>query len=140
MKNKAILIIIDGYGHGKKYKWNAVTNAKTPMLKKIKKDYPMSLLKASGKAVGLPQGFQGGSEVGHFTIGAGQVVLQSLEEINNEIKNKKFFKKKEFKRALKNVKKKKSKLHLIGMISDQGVHSDYRHLFELLKLAKKTKN
>ncbi len=139
MKNKALLIILDGYGKGKKYKWNAVTNAKTPTLEKLKKNYPNCLLKASGKAVGLPRGFQGGSEVGHFTIGAGNIVLQSLEEINNQIDNKKFFKKKEFKQALKNVKKNKSKLHLMGMISDQGVHSDYRHLFALLKLAKKRK-
>lgn len=139
MKNKALLIILDGYGEGKKYKGNAVTNAKTPTINNLKKKYPKTLLNASGNAVGLPKGFQGGSEVGHYTIGAGKIVWQSLEEINRSIKNKKFFRKKEFKAAIKNVKKNKSKLHLIGMISDQGVHSDYRHLFELLKLAKKSK-
>jgi 2,3-bisphosphoglycerate-independent phosphoglycerate mutase len=139
MKNKALLIILDGYGEGKKYKWNAVTNAKTPNINKLKKNYSRTLLNASGNAVGLPKGFQGGSEVGHYTIGAGKIVWQSLEEINRSIKNKKFFKKKEFKNAIKNVKKNKSKLHLIGMVSDQGVHSDFRHLFELLKLAKKHK-
>lgn len=139
MENKALLIILDGYGEGKKYKGNAVTNAKTPNINKLKKTYPKTLLNASGNAVGLPKGFQGGSEVGHYTIGAGKVVWQSLEEINQSIKNKKFFKKKEFKAAIKNVKRNKSKLHLIGMVSDQGVHSDYRHLFELLKLAKKQK-
>jgi len=139
MENKALLIILDGYGEGKKYKWNAVTNAKTPNIDKLRKDYPKTLLDASGNAVGLPKGFQGGSEVGHYTIGAGKIVWQSLEEINRSIRNKKFFRKKEFKKALKIVKKNDSKLHLMGMISDQGVHSDYRHLFELLKLAKKYK-
>ncbi|MBA4336681.1 2,3-bisphosphoglycerate-independent phosphoglycerate mutase [bacterium] len=139
MKNKTLLIILDGYGEGKKYKWNAVTNAKTPNIDKLRKHYPKTLLDASGNAVGLPKGFQGGSEVGHYTIGAGKIVWQSLEEINRSIKNKKFFRKKEFKKAIKIVKKNDSKLHLMGMISDQGVHSDYRHLFELLKLAKKYK-
>ncbi|MCD6109573.1 2,3-bisphosphoglycerate-independent phosphoglycerate mutase [bacterium] len=139
MENKALLIILDGYGEGKKYKGNAVTNAKTPNINNLKKTYPKSLLNTSGNAVGLPKGFMGGSEVGHYTIGAGKVVWQSLEEINRSIKNKKFFKKKEFKIAIKNVKKNKSKLHLIGMVSDQGVHSDYRHLFALLELAKKYK-
>jgi len=139
MENKALLIILDGYGEGKKYKWNAVTNAKTPNIDKLRKNYPQTLLNASGNAVGLPEGFQGGSEVGHYTIGAGKIVWQSLEEINRSIKSKKFFRKKEFKKAIKIVKKNNSKLHLMGMISDQGVHSDYRHLFELLKLAKKYK-
>ena len=139
MKNKALLIILDGYGEGKKYKGNAVTNAKTKNINNLKKIYPKTVLNASGNAVGLPKGFQGGSEVGHYTIGAGKIVWQSLEEINRLIKNKKFFKKKEFKKAIKNVKKNKSKLHFIGMISDQGVHSDYKHLFALLKLAKKYK-
>jgi len=139
MENKALLIILDGYGEGKKYKGNAVTNAKTPNIDLLRKKYPKTLLNTSGNAVGLPKGFMGGSEVGHYTIGAGKVVWQSLEEINLSIKNNKFFKNKKLKLAVKNAKKNKSKLHLIGMVSDQGVHSDYRHLFELLKLAKKYK-
>ncbi len=138
-KNKIILIVLDGYGEGKKYKWNAVTNAKTPNINKLKKTCPKTLLEASGNAVGLPKGFQGGSEVGHYTMGAGKIIWQSLMEINREIESGKFLKKKEFKKAIKVVKKNKSKLHLIGMISDQGVHSDYRHLFELMKIAKKYK-
>jgi 2,3-bisphosphoglycerate-independent phosphoglycerate mutase len=139
MDNKVLLIILDGYGEGKKYKGNAVTNAKTPFINKLRKDNPSSLLAASGNAVGLPKGTMGGSEVGHYTIGAGKVVWQSLEEINQSIKDKSFFKKKALLDAIKKAKKSGRKLHLLGMISDQGVHSQYEHLFELLKLCKKEK-
>jgi len=137
MDNKVLLVILDGYGEGKAYKGNAVKLAKSPNINKLRKEYQKSLLDSSGNAVGLPKGTQGGSEVGHFTIGAGRIVWQSLEEINRSIKNKSFFKKKAFLDAIKIVKKNNSKLHLIGMISDQGVHSDFRHLFALLQLAKK---
>lgn len=137
MEEKTLLIILDGYGEGKKYKGNAVTNANTPNLDKLRKKYPKTKLKTSGNAVGLPKGFQGGSEVGHFTMGAGRIVLQSLEEINRSIKDKSFYKKRPFINAIKKVEKNNSKLHILGMISDQGVHSEYSHLFELLKLAKK---
>jgi 2,3-bisphosphoglycerate-independent phosphoglycerate mutase len=139
MENKVLLIILDGYGEGKKYKGNAVTNAKSPNINKLRKKYPKSLLECTGNAVGLPKGFMGGSEVGHYTIGAGKIVWQSLEMVNRSIKDKSFYEKKPLLDAIKNVKKKTSKLHLLGMISDQGVHSQYEHLFELLKLAKKHK-
>ncbi|MBN1494564.1 2,3-bisphosphoglycerate-independent phosphoglycerate mutase [Candidatus Peregrinibacteria bacterium] len=139
MENKVLLMILDGYGEGKAYKGNAVKLAKSPNINALRKKYPKCLLDTSGNAVGLPKGSQGGSEVGHFTIGAGRIVWQSLEEINRSIKNKSFFKKKAFLNAVKNVKKHNSKLHLIGMISDQGVHSDFNHLFALLKLAKQNK-
>lgn len=139
MDKKAILIILDGYGEGKKYKGNAITNAKTPFIDSLRKKYPKTTIKTSGNAVGLPKGFQGGSEVGHFTMGAGRVVWQSLEEINRSIKNGSFYKKRPFIHAIERAKKNNSKLHLLGMISDQGVHSEYSHLFELMKLAKKHK-
>lgn len=139
-KKKVLLIILDGFGEGKKYKGNAVTLAKTPTLTALKKRYPWTLLKASGEAVGIPSGMQGGSEVGHFTIGAGRVVFQSVEEINRSIKKGDFFKKKAFKEACNRVNKgEKAALHLIGMISDQGVHSHINHLFALLELAKREK-
>ena len=136
-KNKVILIILDGYGEGKKYKGNAVYLSNPKHIKKYRKEYPMTLLQTSGEAVGLPQGYMGGSEVGHFTIGAGRVVFQSLEEINRKIRSGDFFKNKELLGAFKNVKKNKSKLHLMGMISDEGVHSHLKHLFACLDLAKK---
>lgn len=135
---KVLLIILDGFGEGKPYPGNAIHLAKTPILTELRKKYPWTLLKASGEAVGIPAGTQGGSEVGHFTIGAGRVIFQSLEEINRSIRDESFFKKKALREACERVKKSdKAALHLLGMISDQGVHSDIRHLFALLELAKR---
>lgn len=139
MDNKVLLIILDGYGEGKKYKGNAVTNAKTPFIDKLRRTYPKTLLAAHGPAVGLPAGFQGGSEVGHYTIGAGKIVLGAMKTIDKVIKENKLDKVKEIEGAIKNAKKKGAKLHLMGMVSDAGLHSNYNHLFALLKMAKKHK-
>ena len=139
MKNKVLLIVVDGYGEGKDYKYNAVTRSKTPFLDNLRKQYPTTLLQTTGKHVGLPKRSMGGSEVGHFTMGAGRIVYQSLEEINRSIKKREFFEKKELKKAAKNCKKNESKFHILGMISDEGVHSHLDHLFALLKFAKKEK-
>lgn len=133
--DKVCLIILDGFGHGKAYKGNAITQAKMAFTKNLWEKYPTTLLKASGNDVGQPKGFQGNSEVGHFTMGAGRIVWQSLEEINRTIRDKTFFKKKEFLDAIENVKKHHSRLHLLGMISNEGVHAQIDHLFALLKLA-----
>ncbi len=133
-------MILDGFGEGKNYQGNAIKKAKTPNIDALKKVYPWTILQASGEAVGLPKGTQGGSEVGHLTIGAGRVIFQTLEEINHSIKDRTFFNKKPFLHALNRLKKNPgSALHLLGMISDQGVHSDLHHLFALLELAKKHK-
>ncbi len=134
-----MLIILDGFGEGKKYPGNAVWKAKTPYIDFLRKNYPTTLLQASGQAAGLPKGVMGASEPGHVTLGAGRIVWQPLEEIDRAIQNGSFFKKKELTHALAEVKKKKSNLHLIGMISDSGVHSQLDHLFALLELAKKKK-
>ena len=137
---KVYLMIIDGFGEGKNYKGNAIKKAKMPNIKALQKKYPSTLLKASGHDVGIPKGAMGNSEVGHFTIGAGRIVFQLYEEINQSIKDKSFFKKKELLDAIKVVKKNNhSALHLIGMISDEGVHSHIKHLFALLELAKQQK-
>lgn len=134
---KVILIILDGFGEGKDYPGNAITHAKTPNLTQFRKDYPCTLLEACGEAVGLPPGTQGGSEVGHFTIGAGRVVFQFLEEINRSIKDGNFFEKPALIEACRRINKtEKAALHLIGMISDQGIHSHIEHLFSLIRLAK----
>ncbi|MBI5754669.1 2,3-bisphosphoglycerate-independent phosphoglycerate mutase [Candidatus Peregrinibacteria bacterium] len=133
--HKVLLIILDGLGEGKPYPGNAITQAKIPYIRSLRKNYPTTLLKCSGNAVGLPKGFQGNSEVGHFTIGAGRVVWQSLEAINQAIRNKQFFSNSAFLSSIQNVKKHHSALHLIGMISDEGVHSQIDHLFALIKLA-----
>ena len=94
-KPKVFLCILDGFGHGKRYKGNAITHAKTPFINKLKRKYPWTLLKTHCESVGIPKGNQGGSEVGHFTIGAGRIVKQPLLQINDDIKSKKFFKNKE---------------------------------------------
>jgi len=139
MKKKAMLIVLDGYGEGKDYKYNAVTRSKTPFLDKLRKSYPTTVLNCDSEHVGLPKNTMGGSEVGHFTMGAGRIVYQSLEEINRSIKKGEFFKKKALKKAAQICHKNDSALHLLGMISDQGVHSHLSHLFTLLKWAKKEK-
>ncbi|PIZ75176.1 2,3-bisphosphoglycerate-independent phosphoglycerate mutase [Candidatus Peregrinibacteria bacterium CG_4_10_14_0_2_um_filter_38_24] len=137
MDKKVLLIILDGYGEGKDYAYNAVTRSKTPYINELRKDYPTTLLRTEGNCVGLPKNSMGGSEVGHFTIGAGRIVFQSLEEINKSIQSKKFFNLKELKKAARLCKKNNSKFHIMGMISDQGVHAHIDHLFALLKFAKK---
>jgi 2,3-bisphosphoglycerate-independent phosphoglycerate mutase len=103
---KVLLIILDGFGEGKKNKGNAVYLSNPKHILKYRKNYSTTTLDTHGEAVGLPKGSMGGSEVGHFTIGAGRVIFQSLEKINREIRNKQFFKNKELLGALKNVKKK----------------------------------
>ena len=136
---KTLLIILDGYGEGKDFKYNAVTRSNTPFLDELRNNYPSTLLKCKGEDVGLPKGSMGGSEVGHFTMGAGRIVYQSLEEINQSIKKKDFFKLKELKKAAKYCREKDTKFHILGMISDQGIHSHLNHLFALLKFAKAEK-
>lgn len=134
---KVLLCILDGFGHGKDYKGNAITRAKTPFFDQLYKKYPWTLLNASGEHVGIPKGTQGGSEVGHLTMGAGRIVLQPLLEIDKAIEDGSFFKKKPMLAAAANAKKNNSAFHILGMISDQGVHADLDHALALLTFAKK---
>lgn len=136
---KILLCIMDGIGITKEKKYNAVYNAKTPTLDRLWDLYPTCLLEASGVEVGLPKGQMGNSEVGHTNIGAGRIVYQSLELINSKIKDKSFYNNETFLSVIKHVKDNNSKLHLIGLLSDGGVHSHINHLFSLLELAKKEK-
>ena len=130
------LIVLDGWGLGKNYEGNAIMKAKTPNYKLIEENYPGTTLRASGLSVGLPEGQMGNSEVGHLNIGSGRVVYQELTRITKAIENGEFFKKEEFLNALESVKNNNSKLHLMGLLSDGGVHSHNDHLYALLKLAK----
>ena len=136
---KIILCIMDGIGLTKEKKYNALYNAKTPVLDYLWDHYPTSTLTASGEEVGLPKGQMGNSEVGHTNIGAGRLVYQSLELINSKIKDGSFYKNSEFLKVINHVKDNNSKLHLIGLLSDGGVHSHINHLFALLDLCKKEK-
>ena len=134
---KVLLLILDGFGFRKGKEANAIASAKTPFLDQLWKRYPHTLLQASGKAVGLPKGFIGNSEVGHLTLGAGRVLDTDLIRVDKAIKNKSFFKNKALLEAIHHSKKNKTKLHLMGLLSDAGVHSHINHLFALLEMAKK---
>ena len=132
-----VLIVRDGWGYSDQKKGNAIANAKIPNHNFYIKKYPTTLLEASGNAVGLPAGTQGGSEVGHLTMGAGRIVLQPLELINKAIHDGSFFSNAVLLQAVENCKKHKSSLHIMGLFSDQGVHATTEHLYAILKLAKK---
>jgi 2,3-bisphosphoglycerate-independent phosphoglycerate mutase len=139
MNKKVLLVIFDGFGEAPAGPGNAITLAKTPNISKLRAKYPHGILQCTGEAVGLVEGSMGGSEVGHFTMGAGRVVPQFLLAINRAIKDKSFFKNEALAGAFDNAKKNHKKLHLMGMISDEGVHSHIDHLFALLEWAKKEK-
>jgi len=131
-----VMIILDGVGLNPSRKGNALSLASTPVFDNLWKKYPHTRLKAHGTAVGLEKGYIGGSEVGHLHINAGRTVEQELKTINKSIRSKQFFKNEAFLRAIEHVKKHNSRLHLMGLLSDGGVHSEIAHLFALLKLAK----
>ncbi len=138
MKDKQrMLIILDGVGINDEERGNAFKLASTPNIDKYMAMYPTTRIKTSGMAVGLPDGQMGNSEVGHTNIGAGRIVYQELTRITKQINDGEFFENKAFKNATKHVKENGSNLHLIGLVSDGGVHSHIDHLFALLELAKK---
>ncbi len=138
MKDKlTMLMILDGFGKNEKKDGNAVAVAKTPNIDKLMTTYPMSELHASELDVGLPEGQMGNSEVGHTNIGAGRIVYQELTRITKSIEDGDFFSVPEFVKAIENCQKNNSKLHIMGLLSDGGVHSHNRHLYALLELAKR---
>lgn len=118
---------------------NAVARAKKPFFDSLIKDYPHTLLQASGEEVGLPKFEFGNSEVGHMNLGSGRVMYQELPKIDKTIQDGSFFENKVLKGAIEHVRKNKSSLHLMGLTSSGGVHSHIRHLYALLELAKKEK-
>lgn len=129
------LVILDGFGINKSRFGNAIKASGTPYLKKLMKKYPHSSLFASGNAVGLPEGQMGNSEVGHLTLGAGRIVLQNLEKIDRSIEDESFFSRPNLIAALDHAEKNNSALHVMGLLSDGGVHSHIRHLEAILKAA-----
>ena len=136
-KKVTMLMILDGFGINPKEEGNAAKGAKKPNLDKLMKTCPTARVYASGKAVGLPDGQMGNSEVGHTNIGAGRIVYQELTRITKSIEDGDFFSIPEFVEAIENCKKNNSKLHIMGLLSDGGVHSHQRHLYGLLELAKR---
>jgi 2,3-bisphosphoglycerate-independent phosphoglycerate mutase len=135
-KSPVALIILDGFGLREENYGNAVSQARKPNFDKLWNEYPHATLTACGEAVGLPEGQMGNSEVGHLNIGAGRIVYQNLTRINKSIREGEFFKEPALLRAIDHVKANNSKLHIMGLLSDGGVHSHYEHLFALLQLAK----
>ncbi len=138
MKRKPImLMILDGFGLNENEKGNAIKLANTPNIDKLMKTWPTTQIHTSGLFVGLPEGQMGNSEVGHTNIGAGRIVYQDLTRITKSIEDGDFFSIKEFVQAIENCQKYHSKLHIMGLLSDGGVHSHIRHLYALLELAKR---
>ncbi len=136
MKKPVVLTIMDGFGYNPNKDGNAIAAASTPRLDKIFDTCPTTLIGASGLDVGLPDGQMGNSEVGHTNIGAGRIVYQELTRITKSIFDGDFFKNTAFLNAVENCKKNNSALHLMGLLSDGGVHSHIEHLYGLVKLAK----
>ena len=135
--NLTMLMILDGFGIRESEVGNAVKLANTPNIDKLMKICPTSIIHTSGLQVGLPEGQMGNSEVGHTNIGAGRIVYQELTRITKSIEDGDFFSIPEFVSAIENCKKHGSKLHILGLLSDGGVHSHIRHLYGLLELAKR---
>jgi 2,3-bisphosphoglycerate-independent phosphoglycerate mutase len=131
-----LLMILDGWGIGPKTPANAVTAARTPFLDRLAKSYPHTRLLCSGEAVGLPPGVMGNSEVGHLNIGAGRIVYQDLMRINRSIQDGSLEKNEALCRVMDRVKASGSALHLLGLVSDGGVHSHLDHLLALVKMAR----
>ena len=131
-----VLAILDGVGLREEIHGNAFKQANKPNFDYLIKEYSNSKLDASGRSVGLPEGQMGNSEVGHLNIGAGRIIYQPIECINNAIIDGSFYKNEAFIDIINHVKKNNSKLHIIGLLSDGGVHSHINHIISLLKLSK----
>ena len=138
MSKKPLCIIIrDGWGKGKPEPSNAIYVANTPWADKYEAEYPTTTLTTSGEDVGLPAGTMGNSEVGHLNIGAGRVVYQSLTRIDKSIRDGEFFNNESILKAIETAKSRKSKLHLMGLIQEEGVHAVTRHCHAILETCKR---
>jgi len=134
MSHRSILIILDGFGIGKTSPFNAIANAKMPFYSSLMKKYPHSELLTHGAAVGLPDGVMGNSEVGHMTMGAGRIIYQDLTRISKAIIDREFFKNPVLRKTLEIGAQSTGNVHLMGLLSDGGVHSHIDHLLALLDL------
>jgi 2,3-bisphosphoglycerate-independent phosphoglycerate mutase len=134
-QNKVMLVILDGWGINQDYPGNAISQAQKPFYDSLLEKYPHTQLDVSGEAVGLPIGQMGTSEVNHFTIGAGKVVLQDLVRVTKAIEDGSFFQKEKLQKTLEHVKKHDSALHVWGLVSDGGVHSHIKHVAATVEAA-----
>ncbi len=131
-----VLVILDGWGYSPKTEANAIALARKPTYDRLLRQYPNTLIHTSGKYVGLPEGQMGNSEVGHLNIGAGRFVHMDITRIDLMIQNGEFFSKPALLGAMKHARSSGRQLHLFGLVSDGGVHSQQEHLYALLKMAK----
>jgi len=136
---KAILIIMDGWGLGKVASADAIQHAKTPFVSSLYKKYPNTILTTCGEAVGLPEGQMGNSEVGHLNLGAGRIVYQELQRINVAVRDGSFAKNEVLLNSVRLAKENQKPLHLIGLVSDGGVHSHINHLKAIIDVCKREK-
>jgi 2,3-bisphosphoglycerate-independent phosphoglycerate mutase len=134
MSKRAALIVLDGFGIGKDSPFNAISNARMPFYRQLIQKYPHSELITHGEAVGLPEGVMGNSEVGHMTLGAGKVIFQDLTRISKSIQTGAFFKNPVLRSTIEAGAKQNGRVHLMGLLSDGGVHSHLDHLLALLDL------
>jgi len=130
------IIIRDGWGYNENPKGNAVLAAKTPNIDSYKQKYPWALLRCSGEAVGLPDGYQGSSEVGHLNMGAGRIVIQELKRIDDGLSDGSLFESPKWKNLVANWKTNDSTFHLFGLLQDEGVHAHQEHLFKMMRRAR----
>ena len=135
-KRPVCLIIRDGWGRGKPEASNAIHSAPTPHTDRYEKESPTTLIRTSGQSAGLPDGYQGNSEVGHLNLGAGRIVYQSLTRIDKSVSDGDFFTNPAFKKAIDFAREKGGNLHLIGLIQEEGVHAVTRHCISLLEVCK----
>ena len=136
MSKKVILMILDGWGITQDPKVSAIYNAKTPYINSLYKAYPHATLRTDGEHVGLPEGQMGNSEVGHMNLGAGRIVYQNLARINKAIKDKTLGKEKALLDTLKYAKENNKNVHLLGLVSNGGIHSHIDHLKGILDVVK----
>jgi 2,3-bisphosphoglycerate-independent phosphoglycerate mutase len=134
-KKPVVLLILDGYGYSEKTKYNAIYAANTPVYDNLWKTCPNTLIDTSGMAVGLPEGQMGNSEVGHTTIGAGRVVYQNFTRINKSISDGDFFTNPEYVKAIDSAIANDKSVHILGLLSEGGVHAHQDHLYAMIKMA-----
>jgi len=135
-KRPVCVIVRDGWGYNENPRGNAVMAANTPNIDYYKENYPWTLLQCSGEAVGLPPSYQGSSEVGHLNMGAGRIVIQELKRIDDGLRDGSLFKTKKWIEVMENWKRNHSRLHLFGLLQDEGVHAHQEHLFKIMRKAR----
>src|SRR5271163_4840236 len=129
-----VLIILDGWGQREEVRHNAIAQARKPCWDKLWKEYPHTLVEGSGKCVGLPEGQMGNSEVGHMNMGAGRIIHQDLTRIDTAIENGEFYKNSVLISALDHAHNEQKALHIMGLLSPGGVHSQEHHILAMIRL------